>query len=171
MSENNSTDMDIKSLMDELADKDGMIRQKARESLVALGKTAVSSLIEALRNSASDQVRWEAAKALGAIGDTKSIPALVDALEDSDSDVTWLAAEALIKFEKAAWVPLLEKLVKSGPDFTVLHQGAHHILREQQADGFDDLLKTLVKTLDSGTDPESVMVTAHEILNRIKSES
>ena len=34
--------------MDSLASKDGMIRQKGRESLVGLGKHAVSSLTQAL---------------------------------------------------------------------------------------------------------------------------
>lgn len=99
------TGASIESLMDKLASKDGMVRQKARESLVALGKPAVASLIRALKNSTSDQVRWEGAKALGAINDARSIPTLVEALSDSNSDVTWLAAEALSKFKKAARPP------------------------------------------------------------------
>lgn len=70
----------LESLMDMLASKDGMTRQKARKSLVALGKPAVSSLVRALQKSESDQLRWEAAKALGAIGDPRSIPRLVKAL-------------------------------------------------------------------------------------------
>ena len=40
-----------------LASKDGMIRQKARNSLVKLGKPAVPSLIKALQNSESVQLR------------------------------------------------------------------------------------------------------------------
>jgi HEAT repeat protein len=107
MSKRKITGTNIESLMDMLANNDGMIRQKARKSSVALGKPAVSSLIKALQNSTSDQVRWEAAKALGAIGDTRLISPLLKALADSDSDVAWLAAVALSKFKKTAWPPFI----------------------------------------------------------------
>jgi HEAT repeat protein len=67
----------LETSMDLLGSKDGMIRQRSRESLVALGKPAVPRLMEAVQNSERVQVRWEAAKALVAIGDTRSItPAL-----------------------------------------------------------------------------------------------
>lgn len=162
------TGTNIESLMDKLASKDGMVRQKARESLVALGKPAVSSLNKALQHSASDQVRWEAAKALGVINDARSIPTLVEALSDSNSDVTWLAAEALRKFKKTAWPLLLRALMKNEPNSGLLYQGAHHVLLDQQEDGFDDLLAALVEALEHGELSESAMVTAHEILERMK---
>jgi hypothetical protein len=103
MSRNISPRTTLSLLMDKLASKDGMVRQEARTPLVALGKPAVTSLNRALQHSASDQVRREAAKALGAIGDARSIPPLVKALSDSNSDVAWLAAEASSTFQKAAW--------------------------------------------------------------------
>ena len=156
------------SLMDMLASKDGMVRRKARRSLVALGKPAASSLAQALRTSKLDQVRWEAAKALGAIGDTRSIPSLVKALEDSDPDVAWLAAEALSEFKKIAWPPLLRALVKAGADSFMLRQGAHHVLLNQKEDGFNDLLATLMKALKSGPVRGSATEAAYEILRRMK---
>ncbi len=165
------TGKNIESLMDKLASKDGMVRQKARKSLVALGKPAVSSLNKALQHSASDQVRWEAAKALGAIGDTRSIPPLVKALSDSNSDVTWLAAEALSKFKKTAWPSLLRALIKSGPNSGSLYQGAHHVLANQKEDGFNDLLAALMKDLELGALSESAIVAAHELLKRMKAKS
>ena len=170
MSKKPSAGTNLESLMNMLADKDGMIRQKARRSLVALGKPAVSSLIKALRDSASDQVRWEAAKALGAIGDTRSIPPLVKALADSNSDVAWVVAEALRKFEKTAWPPLLRALMKNEPNSGPLHQGAHHVLRNQKEDGYDDLLATLMHALEHDALSESAMVAAHEILKRMKAK-
>ncbi len=154
-----------------LASKDGMFRQKARESLVALGKPAVPSLIIALQNSTSDQVRWEAAKALGVIGDTRSIPPLVKALSDSNSDVAWLAAVGLSKFKKTAWSPLLRALLKSGPNSGLLYQGAHHVLANQKEDGFNDLLAALIKDLELGALSESAIVAAHELLKRMKVKS
>jgi HEAT repeat protein len=162
------TGTSIESSMDKLASKDGMVRQKARESLVALGNPAVASLIEALRNDTSDQVRWEAAKALGAINDARSIPTLVEALSDSNSDVTWLAAEALRKFKKAAWPSLLRALMKNEPNAALLYQGAHHVLLDQREDGFDDLLAALMKALEIGALSESAIVAAHDILERMK---
>lgn len=158
----------LESLMSMLASNDGMIRQKARKSLVAFGKPAVSSLNHALQNSTSDQVRWEAAKALGEIVDIRSIPPLVKALEDSNSDVAWLAAEALSKFKKTAWPPLLLALMKNGSDSVLLHRGVHHALLNEHEDGFDDLLATLMNALEPSAVPESAIVAAKDILKRMK---
>ena len=165
------TRKDIESLMEMLASKDGMIRKKARESLVAMGKPTVPSLIKALQESTSNKVRWEAAKALGAIHDARSISPLVKALSDSDSDVTWLAAEALSKFKKTAWRPLLRELIDEGPNSGLLHRRVHHVLLNQKADGYDDLLETLMRSLEDGALSESAMVVAYELLERMKTQS
>jgi HEAT repeat protein len=161
----------IKLLMDILKSENGANRQKARKSLVALGKPAVPSLIRALQNSKLDQVRWEAAKALGAIGDTRAISPLVKVLEDSDPDVAWLAAEALRQFKKVAWPPLLRQLIKDGSESAVLRQGAHHVLRNQKENGFNDLLASLREDLESNTVQESTPVVAYAILKRMKGKS
>jgi HEAT repeat protein len=167
MNEQNGTGTKSESLMDMLASKDGVVRQKAREALVALGKSAVSSLIQALQNSRQDQVRWEAAKALGDINDTAAMPVLVKALEDNNSDVAWAAADALKTFQKAAWPPLLQALIKSKSESAALRKGAHHVLVDQKEDGFNDLLATLLKALESSSAPESSDLAAHEILKRM----
>jgi HEAT repeat protein len=143
---------------------------KARKSLVALGKSAVPSLIRTLQNSKQDHVRWEAAKTLGAIGDIRSIPVLVNALEDSDSGVAWLAAEALRKFKKAAWPALLRALIKSKCDSVLLRQGTHHVLRNQKEDGFNDLLAILRTALESSTASESTPFAASNLLKRMKTK-
>jgi hypothetical protein len=44
VNEQKGTNTNIESLMEMLGNKDGTIRQNAREALVALGKPAVSSL-------------------------------------------------------------------------------------------------------------------------------
>jgi len=164
MNEQKGTDINLDSLMEKLASKDGVIRQKAREALVVLGKPAVSSLIQALQSSQEDQVRWEAAKALGNIGDIGAIPSLVKALEDNNSDVAWTAADALKTFRKTAWPSLLEALIKSKADAVALRKGAHHVLVNQKEDGLNDLLATLLKALESSSAPESSAVAANEIL-------
>ncbi len=167
MNEQKGTSTNLESLMDMLENKDGVIRQKAREALVELGKSAVSSLTRALLNSRQDQVRWEAAKALGGINDTGSVPSLVQALEDNNSDVAWAAADALKTFRKAAWPSLLQALIKSKSEAVALRKGAHHVLADQKEDGFNDLLATLLKALESSSAPESSAVAAHEILKRM----
>jgi HEAT repeat protein len=161
----------IESLMDILASKDGATRQKARRSLVALGKPAVTSLTRALQNSRLDHVRWEAVKTLGAIGDKRAIPWLVLALEDSDPDVAWLAAEALRQFKKVAWPPLLRLLIKNGSESALLRQRAHHVLRNQKEAGFNDLLATLRTDLESNTLQESTPLAAYDILKKMKTKS
>ena len=171
MSEQKGTGIHRETLMDMLASKDGVIRQNAREALVALGKAAVSSLTQALLNSRLDQVRWEAAKALGAINDAGSIPSLVKALEDSNHDVAWLAADALITYKKAAWPALLQALIKSESDSIELRKGAHHVLVNQKEDGFNDLLTTLLQALESSAAPESSAVAAYDILKKMKVKS
>lgn len=159
----------LESLMDMLASKDGMIRQKARKSLVDMGKSAVSSLIFALENSKLDKVRWEAAKALGEIVDVRSIPVLIKSLEDSDHDVIWLAAKALSKFKKSAWPLLLQALIKDESDSVILRQGVHHVFLHQREEGFNDLLETLMKALESGSVVrESTKETALNILKRME---
>jgi HEAT repeat protein len=111
-----------------LASHDDGLRVKARHALVALGKAAVPPLIEALKNKSSF-MRWEAAKALGEIGDPEAAPALVDALEDEAFEVRWLAAEGLIKMNINGLKPLLRALEHRG-DSVLLLEGAHHVFHD-----------------------------------------
>jgi hypothetical protein len=93
---------------------------------------------------------------------------LVKALEDPESDVAWLAAKALEKFRKAAWPELLHMLVKRGSESVLLQHGAHHILRKQKVEGFNDLLDILRTALESGSVPESISPAAQNILEKMK---
>jgi len=171
LNKQNFPDTNAESLMDMLASKDILTRQKARESLATLGNPAVPSLIRVLQNSKLDHLRWEAAKTLGSFQDTRAIPPLVKALEDKDRDVGWLAAVALKKFKKAAWPQLLNALIKSKPDALLLRQGVHHVLRNQKEDGFNDLLVILMKTLESSSAPESTAIAAYNLLRQMKVKS
>jgi len=171
MNKQSQTGANPNLLIEMLSSKDSIIRQKARKSVVDLGKPAVPLLILALQNSKLDHLRWEAAKSLGAIGDVRSIPSLVKSLEDSDIDVAWLAAEALGKFKKAAWPALLHALIKSEKDSIALRNGVHHVLRKQKEDGYNDLLIALSVALKSSTAQESTTIAANELLKRMKSKS
>ncbi|MBA4410544.1 MAG: HEAT repeat domain-containing protein [Bacteroidota bacterium] len=168
MYEQKQSGISPQSLVNLLESEDDKVRTKARKSLVVIGKQSVSPLSLVLENSKIYKARWEAAKALGEIGDLKSIPILVKALEDPESDVAWLAAKALEKFRKAAWPELLHALVKRGPESVLLQHGAHHILRKQKEDGFNDLLEVLRTSLESGSVTESISPAAYNILERMK---
>jgi len=159
------------SLMEMLASKDGMIRQVGRDKLVNVGKLAVPFLNDSLKKSKSDQVRWEAAKALGVIGDVRSIRPLVEALEDDDPDVAWLAAEALIEFKMKAWPLLLRTLIKRGADSVSLRRGAHHVLRDQKEKGLDVLLTELRKVLEATSLAESSKVAANDVLKHMTAKA
>jgi HEAT repeat protein len=112
----------------DLASHNDTIRVKARHALVGMGKAAVPSLIEALKDK-NNHIRWEAAKALGEIADPGTTSALVEALEDEDFDIRWLAGEALIKMNIHALRPLLRALETRGSS-VFLQEGAHHVFHD-----------------------------------------
>ena len=101
----------VHSLVGDLTSRARATREKARESLVALGKPAVPSLIPLLSHR-KPHVRWEAAKTLCDIADPIAATALVNALEDEDGDVRWLAAEGLIALGRDGLQPLLTALLE-----------------------------------------------------------
>jgi HEAT repeat protein len=121
-------DQTPEGLIASLASKNDTVRVKARHSLVGMGKAAVPLLAEALK-SKNSLTKWEAAKALGEIGDPSTASTLVEALEDEDFDVRWLAAEGLTKMNINALKPLLEALEKHGDSF-LLQEGAHHVFHD-----------------------------------------
>ena len=96
---------------------------------------------------------------------------MVKALEDPESDVAWLAAKTLAKFKKAAWPKLMRALVERGADSILLQHGAHHILRKQKMEGYNDLLNTLRTALETGSVHESVPPAAYNILEQMKKQA
>jgi hypothetical protein len=142
-----SDSQDVSSLVESLGSEDGITRRKAREMLVALDGATVPALISAL-SGRNRNTRWEAAKALGEIGDPAAAPALVEALEDERFGVRWLAAEALISLGKdAVLAPLMRALVEA-PDSVWLRHGAHHVLRTLARDGLPEPVQGVLAALE-----------------------
>jgi HEAT repeat protein len=131
-----------------LGNHDGLVRQRARHSLVAIGEPAVPALVKAL-NDPNGHRRWEAAKTLGAIRDPSTAPALVRAMEDEDFGVRWLAAEGLIGLKRAGLVPLFQALAEH-PDSVWIREGAHHVCRMLVDHELHDLVAPVLAALDSG---------------------
>ncbi len=154
----------IELLISMLTNTDSLMRQTMRVALISIGEPAVPQLITALQTSKSEIVRWEIAKALGVMLDERSIPALVASLNDASIDIAWLSAEALAKFKKRAWPTLLRALIKDGSKSILLRRGAHHVLRNQNDEEYNELLNTLRKVLEKETVPAGSFAVASKIL-------
>jgi HEAT repeat protein len=136
----------VKSLVDELSSEDGLVRVRARKLLVERGKPAVKPLVEALA-SKKQWVRWEAAKALGQIGDTSATQALIKALEDKMFDVRWLAAEGLISIGDKVMVPLLRAIL-ARPNSLWLQEGVHHVLHNMGGGHVNKIIDPILRALE-----------------------
>lgn len=157
---------DIDALVSKLESKDSITRVKARDELVALGKAAVPSLVEALKNK-RDWTRWEAAKALAQIGNSKSTLALIDALEDKEFSVRWLAAEGLINIGPSTLEPLLEALIHRS-DSPWLLEGAHRVLHDLQDINSLQYIKPVISALEDIDSSLNVIMAAKSALDSIK---
>ena len=135
----------VEALINDLGSKDGLVRMGARQALVTIGKIASGALVDALK-SKDEGKRWEAAKALGQIGDPAAVGALIRALEDEIFDVRWLAAEGLIAIGKPALVPLLHMLIEHS-DSVRLHEGAYHVLHALHEKNLKVMLQPLLNAL------------------------
>jgi len=157
---------DFTLLINDLTCEDIIRCQKARRSLVAIGHTAVPSLIEAL-GSDKNWVRWEAAKALSRIGDPAAIDALMKGLENKEFDLRWLAAEGLITIGKKAVEPLLTTLIHN-PITIWLREGAHHILHDMDRGDWNELLKPVMIALESTQPSLEVPIAAKRALDELE---
>jgi len=121
--EDSDVRMEAAEALDQMGWKPGYVTEKAYylvakkewDEAVKLGEPAVEPLINALKDEASS-VRWEAAGALGEIGDERAVEPLINALKDEDSDVRWKAAEALVKIGEPAVEPLIHALKDEDSD-------------------------------------------------------
>lgn len=157
----------LQTLIAALAHDDPVDRHRARETLVAIGRSAVKPLTELL-SDARPHVRWEAAKALGPIGDPAAASALVNALEDNDGDVRWLAAAGLIRLGCSGLHPLLVAL-QDRADSDYLRDGAHHVFHDLVGRVPFGLARSMLAALDQ---PEPEMVVpqaAYEALKALES--
>jgi HEAT repeat protein len=165
-------EISIEILIKQLSDKDGQVREKARLTLVDIGKEATLALTKLLTDK-DQQTRWEAAKALVAIADPIAIPALIKTLEDNIFDVRWLASEALVAIGPDCIKPLLERLSASSEKLFFREETRHvlkYILRDNpKANELNVILKPVIDALNgsaASVEVPSVARTALEKLSR-----
>jgi len=157
----------VSALLTDLSSKDGLVRVRARNALVAIGEQAVGPLVKALAHR-NQWVRWEAAKTLGQISDPTAAEALVRALEDEMFDVRWLAAEGLITLGRGTLLPLLHALVERS-DSEWLREGAHHVFYDlvKGRPDLKDILQPVLVTLENVDPSLEVPFAAETALNTL----
>ena len=161
------SDARIPPLLCSLAGGDPVVREKARETLVAIGKPAVPSLIQLLSNR-RPLARWEAAKALRAIADPLAATALVNALDDTDDDVRWVAAEGVIALGREGLQPLLAALLERGQS-SWFCQGAHHVCRVLATKRhLSPILRPLLAAFDQFQPQMAVPLAAYTVLSKLR---
>jgi hypothetical protein len=132
-----------------------------------IGKPAVPDLIEALKNKNED-IRWEAAKALGQIEDPEAAPALVKVLRVKNAGVRWLAAEGLVIMGRAALPSLLQALIEQ-PDAVWLRQSAHHMLHDlAKKSDFSEKLAPVLAAMEGLEPALEVPIAARKLLDKIQ---
>lgn len=133
-------------MVERLESPDVILRQSTRKKFVAMGRAAIVPLIVALQRGRRDGC-WEAAKALGEIGDPMAAPALVEAMMNADDDVSWVAGESLIALGDAALVPVLMGLLKYAR-FHRFRIGAHRILSCLKSAHPNQGIQPVIRALD-----------------------
>ena len=120
---------ETKRLIGELASNDAVQRDVARHTLVRMGTPEVTVALVGELLDPRQHVRWEAAKALGALRDPVSAPGLLEALDDNDEDVRWVAAEGLVALGRTGLLAALHGLTKHARSMD-FRKSAHHVLHE-----------------------------------------
>lgn len=154
----------IEELIEDLSNRDGIKRQKARYALVRMGNPALDYLLE-LQSSEKHLARWESVKAISEIGSKNSIPILINALEDEEFDVRWLAAEGLIEIGHDSVYPLLKAFI-SNKDSVHLKEGLHHVLKGLEIRGLYDDKYKIIEALESFTAPVKLEVKIIDLLEQ-----
>ncbi len=149
----------LTQLVAALQSEDGGTRQRARETLVLIGRPAVPVLQELLKDR-NRRTRWEAAKTLLAMVEPDNVDQFVSLLSDERSEIRWLAASGLIALGPRVVSPVLRALAADA-DSRGRREMTHRVLKELSAD--NQVLAQLVKPLLDvlrGDDPVPVATRA-----------
>jgi HEAT repeat protein len=166
-----ATPATVAGLVAALKDDDRITRQRARETMVNIGRPCVAPLIKVLSNPKSDErLRWEATAALSKINAPNSAPVLVKALEDDSFGIRWLAAEGLINLGRQGIPALLEALLQRS-ESVWLRQGAHHILRTLARTGLPASAISVLQALEDVEPAVEVIQPAKSALKALKTST
>jgi HEAT repeat protein len=152
----------LEELTAQLGNRDGGKRQRARETLAAIGEPALPSLV-ALLGSPQARLRWEAAKALTEIPDRTAMPGLVSLLADDRSEIRWLAAIGLINMGTRSVPHVLQALTEHA-DSNGLRDASHHVFHDlsERNSVLREILKPVLGVLGD-IDPVGVISSRAEV--------
>ena len=151
----------------DFASEDGAVREHARRAIVRLGKDAVPALAVAV-TSTSEQVRWEATRALCEIGDPSAVPALIDKLEGRDSGVRSMAADGLSALGPVVLQPLMHALIRRS-DSVLLRKSAQRVLQGLAGrPGLQPVLRPVIAALASAAPDVGVPLAAYKALDELR---
>jgi HEAT repeat protein len=152
----------LKELIGQLGDSNGRTRQRARETLVAVGEPALAPLVELLE-SPQARLRWQAAKALTEIPEPAAIPSLISLLADPESGIRWLAALALINMGNPSIPPVLQGLIEQA-ESKGFRDASHHVLHylSERNTVLQDILDPVLTVLGD-TDPVETISSRAEV--------
>ena len=155
----------LDELLTRLGDPDGVKRQRARETLAAIGEVAVPPLVGLLGNSDS-HLRWEAAKALTEIPDPAAVPGLVSLLGDPKSEIRWLAAAGLIGLGNRS-IPHVLRALTDHADSKDFRAASHHVFHDlaERNSVLREILEPVLAVLGD-IDPAGVISTRAEVALR-----
>ncbi|EMI52897.1 HEAT repeat domain-containing protein [Rhodopirellula sallentina] len=152
----------------DLASDDGVIREQARNRLVAKrGPDVVRALVGELVDPRK-RVRWEAAKALTEIGDPVAALPLVHAMTDSDDEVAWLAAEGIASLGDVGLSAALSGIAKDCKSLEYC-KVAHHCLKGfRKLDLHEEIIAPVMSALEGFEPKLSAPVAAYRALRELK---
>ena len=156
----------IPDIAKDLCSKNYLLRKKAREELVEIGKPSIS-ILRTLANNKDETIRWEAVITIVQIGSRETLDILMKALEDDEFSIRWVAAEGLVNLGKYAIMPLLEEL-RDNSDSPFLQNGAHHVLRDLRKKGIFKDNYALVEALANEFDHSDILLKVHKTINSFR---
>lgn len=158
----------VGTLVKQLSDRSGRVREKARNTLVLIGEAAVPSLLD-LAGTRDKRTRWEVAKTLAAIADPASIPAQVRLLSDAESDIRWVAATGLIKLGPRVLPSVLQAVIDD-PNSISLRRSVHHVLHDLAGENpvVEELVGPVMEVLGDTSPAGTIPPAADQALTRIQ---
>jgi HEAT repeat protein len=160
-------DARIPGLVDDLASRNPAIRERARETLVYLGKPAVPALIPLLSHR-KPHVRWEAAKTLSGIADPIAATALVNTLDDPDEDVRWVAGEGVTALGREGLQPLLAALLERARSHSFCESTHHVCYALARRKGLGPILEPVLEALEEAEPAIGAPLAAYAALSTLR---
>ncbi len=125
----------VEPLVEALSDENSQVCITATDALIEIGPIAVNALIESTQHKKVN-VRCDATRALGELGDTKAVKPVIKMLKDEWVNVRIYAVTSLGKLGDTEAVPALIEVLKNEEENELVRAGAAAalgVLRDQKA--------------------------------------